>query len=97
WLPAQRPHAYGAAQRESWTIEWVHVQGEEVESWRELLGISLEGGALSLAPSTAGDLRIGQVWAHLNHGYTPANLVAAAAALRGALAKAAEKQPTFDG
>jgi AraC family transcriptional regulator, arabinose operon regulatory protein len=97
WLPAQQAHAYGATEKEPWTIEWVHFQGEEVDSWRNLLGIPLEGGALSLAPSLAGELRVGQVWAHLDHGYTPANLAAAGGILRYALARAAKKGLMADG
>ena len=97
WLPAQRPHAYGADAHAPWTIEWAHFQGEEAESWRDLIGISLAGGSLGLTPAAAGELRLGQVWAHLDHGYTPANLAAAGGALRTALAALAQKRSPKDG
>jgi len=97
WLPSQRPHAYGADETDPWTIEWAHFEGEEVESWRELIGISLEGGMLAIPPAAAGELRVGQIWAHLDHGYTPANLAAASGALRTALAAMAQKRSPKDG
>jgi AraC family transcriptional regulator, arabinose operon regulatory protein len=97
WLPDQRPHAYGADEADPWSIEWVHFQGEEVNSWRDLLGISLKGGLLVLSTAAAAELRLGQVWAHLDHGYTPANLAAASAALRTSLAAAAQKRFAHEG
>lgn len=97
WLPANRPHAYGAAKDDPWTIEWVHFEGEEVDSWRQLLSISLEGGVLQLTPALAGELRIGAIWAHLDQGYTPANLAAAGGILRSALAAASRQNPVQEG
>ncbi len=97
WLPANRPHTYGAAKGDPWTIEWVHFEGEEVDAWRDLLHIPLEGGILELTPAVAGTLRIGAIWGHLDHGYTPANLAAAGGILRSALATAARQNPAQDG
>jgi len=91
WLPAQLPHAYGADEGDPWAIEWVHFQGTEVDSWREMLGIPLNGCILENSPKVAAELRLGQVWAHLDHGYTLANLAAASGALRSALAALATK------
>jgi len=91
WLPANQPHAYGAVEGDPWTIEWVHFQGTEVDSWRELLGIPLNGSVLQKPIEVAAQLRLGQVWAHLNHGYTLANLAAASGSLRTSLAAAAGK------
>jgi len=91
WLPANLPHAYGAAEDDPWAIEWVHFQGSEVESWREMLGIPLNGCILNNSPKVVAELRLGQVWAHLDHGYTLANLAASSGALRSALAAIATK------
>ena len=96
WLPANQPHAYGASTKNPWTIEWAHFHGNEVASWQELLGIPLMGGSLSISPAAAGELNLGQVWAHLDHGYSPANLAAAGGALRSALARIAQK-PNHEG
>lgn len=93
WLPANQPHAYGAAKREPWTIEWAHFEGDEVDSWRELLRIPLGGGTLTLTPESIGSLRIGTAWEHLDQGYTPLSLAAAASSLRSALASAAAQMP----
>jgi AraC-like DNA-binding protein len=97
WLPANRPHAYGAAKNDPWAIEWVHFEGDEVDSWRELLGIPLEGGTLTHSPASTGKLRIGAIWAHLDQGYSPANLAAAGGVLRSALAAASQQNPPQGG
>jgi len=91
WLPADQPHAYGAIEGEPWTIEWTHFQGTEVDSWRKLLGIPLNGSVLQNHAEVAAQLRLGQVWAHLDRGYTLANLAAASGSLRTSLASAAGK------
>jgi len=97
WLPANLPHAYGAVKDDPWTIEWVHFQGTEVDSWRELIGIPLNGGVLENSPKTIAELRLGQIWAHLDRGYSVANLAAASGALRTSLAAVAGKLAADDG
>ena len=97
WLPANQPHSYGANEDDPWTIEWVHFQGSEVNSWRELLGISLNGSVLENSPKSAAEMRLGQVWTHLDHGYSLANLAAASGTLRSSLASAANKRSIADG
>jgi len=87
----------GQPKNDPWTIEWAHFEGEEVDSWRKLMGISLEGSILSINPAKAAELRLGAVWGHLDHGYTPANLAAAGAALRSALAASAQRNSIHEG
>jgi AraC-like DNA-binding protein len=97
WLPANMPHAYGAVEGDPWTIEWVHFRGTEVDSWRELIGIPLSGGVLKNSAKTTAELRLGQVWAHLERGYSLANLAAASGALRSSMAAIAGKLSADDG
>ena len=96
WLPANLPHAYGADESDPWTIEWVHFRGTEVTAWRELISIPLNGGVLENSPKAAAELRLGQVWAHLDRGYTLRNLAAASSALRSSLILAASKRDEDD-
>jgi AraC family transcriptional regulator, arabinose operon regulatory protein len=49
WLPAGRPHRYGASDDDPWSIEWVHLAGEEVPGWRTLL--SGKGAGASVFPA----------------------------------------------
>jgi len=97
WLSANHSHAYGADESDPWTIEWAHFTGHEVDAWRNLLGLTAEGGLLSLSASSAGELRLGNVWTHLDHGYTLPNLAAASGALRSTLAAAAQKRAAREG
>jgi AraC-like DNA-binding protein len=97
WLPAGCAHSYGAAENDPWSIEWAHFTGIEVEAWRELLELPPSGGLQALSPTIAGELHFGRIWAQLDHGYTAANLAAAAGALRTALATAAQQRSTQEG
>ncbi|HEX3730288.1 MAG TPA: AraC family ligand binding domain-containing protein, partial [Opitutaceae bacterium] len=49
WLPAGEAHAYGSGGSGAWTIVWAHFTGEEVESWREMLGLGSPGRPLGLS------------------------------------------------
>jgi AraC family transcriptional regulator, arabinose operon regulatory protein len=89
WLPAGKPHVYGADHAEPWTIEWVHFKGVEAEAWRDLLGLEKTGGMRRLGPEAAGRVKLGEVWARLENGYALPSLAAASAELRRALALAA--------
>jgi AraC family transcriptional regulator, arabinose operon regulatory protein len=87
WLPAGIPHAYGAADKAPWTIEWCHFTGEEVDAWRDLLQLPAAGGAIGLGAEAA-EIRLARAWESLEHGYSVGNLVAASIALRAALSTA---------
>ncbi len=87
WLPAGRPHSYGAVDAgEPWTIEWVHVTGSEVAAWAELLQLPVGGGVLFTGTPVASAVHLGNAWEYLERGYSLVNLVSASAALRAALA-----------
>ncbi|MDR1304092.1 MAG: AraC family transcriptional regulator, partial [Verrucomicrobiales bacterium] len=88
WLPARRRHAYGTGsdQRMAWTIEWVHVAGPEAAEWAALLGFPAGGGLRHFDFRRAAGLSLGGVYEYLEHGGAPADLAAAGAALRMALA-----------
>ena len=87
WLPANAPHAYGAAFAEPWTIVWAHFAGDEVPAWGELLGVarSPAASAFSLPDDRLDEIALDQVYAALERGYAVRHQVAAAAALRHAL------------
>ncbi len=82
WIPANRPHAYGADPEQPWTIEWAHFTGTEADAWRELLQLPAHGGLLRLDPSQDRSAQLGPVWTALESGYAIANLAAASVALR---------------
>lgn len=86
FLPAGVAHAYGADERDPWSVEWAHFTGGEAPGWLQLLGVSAERPALLQSPEAAADFGLGRVYEWLERGYTEANLVSAAAALRVALA-----------
>ncbi|WP_342750652.1 AraC family transcriptional regulator [Termitidicoccus mucosus] len=85
WLPSGQAHAYGADAGEPWSVEWVHVTGDEVGAWAELLQLPAGGGVVSLDAETATRIGLGGAWEHLERGYSLANLVAAGTVLRSAL------------
>lgn len=87
WLPANEGHAYGSGDRRPWSILWAHFAGNEVRAWEKLLGV--DGPArpivLSLPDDRLEEIALDRVYAALEGGFAPRNLVAAAAALRHSL------------
>ncbi len=83
-LAPETPHAYGADDADPWTIQWTHFEGDEVRDWWAWLRLPREGGVLRLQAGIAETLDLGRV--HERLGYSIADLVAAAAALRWTLA-----------
>ncbi len=92
WLPASETHAYGAAEDGPWTIVWAHFAGEEVEAWRDLLGVRGPSGPLVLAlpDDRLEEIALDQVYAALERGHAVRHQVAAAAALRRSLSMIAQ-------
>ncbi|HEY4248557.1 MAG TPA: AraC family transcriptional regulator [Lacunisphaera sp.] len=92
WLRANRPHAYGADSDDPWTIGWVHFTGEEVESWRNHLGLVGEGASLLGHVSADGiaALKLEQIYLELEHGYSVSELISTSIMLRSALSIAAQ-------
>ncbi len=81
-IPANHPHAYGAAGKRPWTIHWFHAVGNDVPFYLERLGATADHPVLSLG----GDLRLfslfEDVLEDLEHGLTVRHLVYAAHSLR---------------
>ncbi|MFZ5496087.1 MAG: helix-turn-helix domain-containing protein [Verrucomicrobiota bacterium] len=92
WLPARQPHAYGAAAGSPWTISWAHFSGDEVPAWREFLRSCGAGdeGLLRLPRDHADEVALDRVHAVLERGLALRWQIAAATALRAALAKVGE-------
>ena len=83
-LAPGRAHAYGADREKPWTIQWTHFEGAEIPEWWRLLGLPPEGGVLRLCAGIPEELDLGRV--HERLGYDLPALLAAAGALRWALA-----------
>jgi AraC family transcriptional regulator, arabinose operon regulatory protein len=84
WLPADVAHSYGAAEEDPWTIVWAHFRGAEVPAWQRLLAWAekVPVGKSRLPPERLGELRLDQVYAYLERGYSVPHLLGASAALR---------------
>jgi AraC-like DNA-binding protein len=84
WLPADEPHAYGSNDNDPWSISWVHFLSEESAAWQNQLGWAAKRPlALGhLPPDRMADLKIDEVYAWLDRGYAPLQLIGAATALR---------------
>lgn len=87
WFPAHRAHAYGAAETSPWTLVWVHLVGSELEGWREWLGLSAQGGVLSLSREGSREMtaQLEEVYRQLESGYALTQLITAAVSVRAAL------------
>ena len=79
-------HAYGADETSAWTIQWVHFCGDEVAAWWRWLCMPPGGGVRRLRAGGLEQLDLGRVHEQLAAGYDERHLLAAAAALRWALA-----------
>ncbi|MDR1009725.1 MAG: AraC family transcriptional regulator [Opitutaceae bacterium] len=85
WLPANRPHAYGASQDDPWKILWAHFCGSEVSAWQKELGWAAKEplGQFHIGLRPPGTLGLEKVYAQLEAGYSIQHLLAAGTALRG--------------
>lgn len=85
WLPADQPHAYGAAEDHPWRILWAHFQGDEVSAWQRELGWAAKTpfGEYHFSSERIGTLGLDKVYAILESGYSIQHLLAASTALRG--------------
>jgi AraC-like DNA-binding protein len=87
FLSERLPHSYGGDPDDPWAIEWVHFSGTEGAAWLTTLGVKPTQPVLRLRAEAAAKLTLAGVYGPLADGYDVARLVAAAAALRGALAE----------
>ncbi len=86
-IPAGRPHAYGADEEQPWTIQWVHFAGTEAADWCRWQGWPAGGGVRRLRAGTPEAMDLGRVHEELEAGHDERRMLAAAAALRWALAR----------
>lgn len=99
-LPAKCPHAYGADEGSPWTIGWTHFTGRDAAFCCEFafgVEIARGGGLVTLPVDRLDEIALDRVHAILERGYALRNLVAAAAALRLALAEIARILATSGG
>lgn len=86
WIPARCPHAYGAQPGDPWSIEWVHLGGEEVKEWERRLGVG-QLTVLQLGVDRLAAFALGAIFAALENGYSESDQLLAASTLRLALAE----------
>lgn len=86
-IPVGRAHAYGADEGSPWTIQWVHFAGTEAAEWCRWQNWPAGGGVRRLRAGTPETLELGRVHEELEAGHDERRLLAAAAALRWALAR----------
>src|ERR1700722_10862761 len=80
-VPRDKPHAYGASQRDPWTIQWVHFTGEDAAYYLTLL----RGGfTLNIHPDLTPkiDQLFGEVYEALASGFSQQNIICAAQIVR---------------
>lgn len=89
WLPAEKPHAYGADKKMPWTIVWAHFRGDEVPFWQEQLGWANHSSMSSTRfdADRVKALGLDQVYARLESGYSHQHLLSASTALRATFCK----------
>jgi AraC-like DNA-binding protein len=75
-----------AGENGAWTIQWAHFMGSEVAHWWAWLGLPAGGGVVRLRAGATERLDLARVHGELAGGLGELHLVAAAAALRWALA-----------
>ena len=81
-IPAGRPHSYGAAQHNPWSVEWVHFQGESATTFAELLGVGDSGRTLKTVELSWKAPEFSQLYTKLERGFTRLHLLQTAAMLR---------------
>lgn len=92
WLPASRPHAYGADGDDPWTITWAHFAGGETADWLAFLQgcAGVKDVLLPVAADHVDEVALDQVYGALERGQSTRYQIAAASALRSALSKLGE-------
>jgi AraC-like DNA-binding protein len=75
------PHAYGADERQPWTISWVHAAGLNVSFYLNELGVSPDRPVLYLGQNPQLLALFEELIDIVEHGYTPAHLLYASQTL----------------
>lgn len=86
-LPAGERHAYGADEREPWSIHWAHARGDEVDAFAQGIDLGGQSPVVRLAEDGRVAAQFAEVYARLGEDYTFPNLLVASAWLRLALAQ----------
>ena len=85
-IPPHTRHAYGADQKNPWTIHWFHVQGKWLASYLTELNVSAIRPVVFLGDDAQVLAIFEEVLDVLEHGYTPHQMLHAAQALGHLLA-----------
>jgi AraC-like DNA-binding protein len=85
-VPPNTPHVYGADEQRPWTIHWFHAQGGLVEPFLDELGTTVDHPVVHVGDSTQLLALFEEVYAAMEHGYTPLQLICAAQTLAHLLA-----------
>ena len=80
-IPAHCPHAYGASEKEPWSIEWFHAVGTGLPDYLKRLGVSRRSPILSLRSGAWSSSLFAEALLSLEAGFTDAYLLHAAQVL----------------
>jgi AraC-like DNA-binding protein len=80
-VPQDKPHAYGASQRDPWTIQWVHFTGEDAPYYLTLLN---GGFTLNIHPELTAkiDRLFSEAYESLGSGFSQQSIICAAQIVR---------------
>lgn len=94
-IPKGRTHAYGAAEKNPWSIHWVHFIGEDAACYTSLLPHGEH--VISVAPAISGRLEqlFRECYSVFTGGHTQSRILFAAQALRHLLALLFHNNPAF--
>ena len=85
-IPPQARHAYGADEKNPWTIHWFHAQGYSLGYFLAELDVSVSRPVVFLGDDPQVLAIFGEVLDVLEHGYTPQQMLHASQALGHLLA-----------
>jgi AraC-like DNA-binding protein len=85
-IPPESPHAYGADERQPWTIHWFHAQGALVAAYLAELNVSPANPLIFLGDDPQWLALFEEVLGAVEHGYTQKQLLHASHALAHLLA-----------
>jgi AraC family transcriptional regulator of arabinose operon len=80
-IPPEVRHAYGADEKDPWSIFWVHATGSQLRSLLGELGVSLEHPLLYIGHDPQLMSLFEEVIDTVEHGYTPSHLLYASQTL----------------
>jgi AraC-like DNA-binding protein len=81
-IPPGAAHAYGADDKNPWSIMWAHFRGARLGDFAKLLGLTMADPILKLPPGALERLRFNEVYLTMEAGCTVSTLLATSARLR---------------